>query len=124
MAKFNKESEKELEALKEHEMYRSRLISFYNEHAPDNLGRVDETLRQWAGKEDELFEQLHRKYLGASEAKRSWPAVSQISNLIVREGRVSFLVRKAAPMVGSLLGWNSEETKRRTRDDWEHACQQ
>jgi hypothetical protein len=34
--------------------------------------------------------------MGAKEAKRSWPAVSHISNLIVREGRLHFCVKKAA----------------------------
>lgn len=34
--------------------------------------------------------------MGASEANRSWPAVSQISNLIVRVGSEHFCVRKAA----------------------------
>lgn len=34
--------------------------------------------------------------MGASEAKRSWPAVSQISNLMVRVGRLHFCVRNAA----------------------------
>src|SRR5271156_5150552 len=34
--------------------------------------------------------------MGAREAKRSCPAVSQISNLMMREGREIFWVRKAA----------------------------
>jgi len=34
--------------------------------------------------------------MGAREAKRSCPAVSQISNLIVRVGRAHFCVRNAA----------------------------
>ena len=34
--------------------------------------------------------------MGASDAKRSWPAVSQISNFMVRVGRLHFWVRKAA----------------------------
>ncbi len=74
--------------------------------------------------------------MGASDAKRSCPAVSHISNLIVRVGRLHFCVRKAAtgtkldkprtlqqelspipPMVGSLFSWKSLFTNRSTRED-------
>lgn len=90
--------------------------------------------------------------MGAREAKRSWPAVSlgfvseaddggggcekkyQISNLMVRVGRLHFCVKNAAilsqygegwgkgqedapPMVGSLFSWKSLLTKRRTSED-------
>jgi hypothetical protein len=37
--------------------------------------------------------------------------------LMVRAGSEIFFVRKAAPMVGSLLGWKSLFTKRKTSDD-------
>lgn len=43
--------------------------------------------------------------MGAREAKRSWPAVSHISNLIVRVGRLHFCVRKAAVAWVSMWQW-------------------
>lgn len=46
----------------------------------------------------------------AREWKRSWPAVSQISYRSTRSSKRHFCVRKAAPIVGSLFGWNSFET--------------
>lgn len=35
----------------------------------------------------------------------------------MRDGKEIFFVRKAAPIVGSLFGWKSLLTKRRTRED-------
>ena len=37
---------------------------------------------------------------------------------MVRLGRLHFCVRKAAPIVGSLLGSKASLTKRRTREDY------
>ena len=84
MAKFDKEAVKELESLKEHEVFRSRLIEFYNKHCPDNLSRVDQTLKQWQGREEDLFEELHKKYLGAAEAKQ----MQQVINHPLAEARL------------------------------------
>ncbi len=53
--------------------------------------------------------------MGAREAKRSCPAVSQISNLMVREGKLHFWVRKAAVRresagrLGELGQWKAAE---------------
>ena len=55
--------------------------------------------------------------MGANDAKRSWPAVSQISYLMVLSPTVHFWVKNAAPMVGSLFSWKSLLTKRKTSDD-------
>jgi cyclophilin family peptidyl-prolyl cis-trans isomerase len=44
--------------------YRTRLVEFYNQHNPDKLDTVDETLARFQGKEEELFQKLHAKYIG------------------------------------------------------------
>jgi cyclophilin family peptidyl-prolyl cis-trans isomerase len=42
--------------------YRDRLISFYKKHNPAKLNSVNETLKSYLGREDELFCKLHAKY--------------------------------------------------------------
>lgn len=41
--------------------------------------------------------------MGAREWKRSWPAVSHISNLITLSSNLHFCVKNAAPIVGSAV---------------------
>lgn len=70
MAKFDRKAQKEIEELRAFEEHRGRLIKFYTENAPNMLGEVDSTLKQWAGREDDLFAALQKKYLGRADAKR------------------------------------------------------
>jgi len=50
------------------EDYKSRLICFYKKHNPSKLSQVEKTLAKYAGRENELFLQLYRKYGVASDA--------------------------------------------------------
>ena len=43
--------------------HRDRLVEFYKQYNPDKLGKVDETLASYKGKEDELFRKLKAKYV-------------------------------------------------------------
>lgn len=57
--------------------------------------------------------------MGASDLYRSWPAVSQISNLtVVFSSRDMVWVRKAAPMVDSRYESNWSLTNLRTIELW------
>lgn len=42
--------------------YKDRLVAFYKQYNPSKLDTVDETLAKFQGKENELFEKLHKKY--------------------------------------------------------------
>jgi hypothetical protein len=35
----------------------------YTEHVPENVPKVDEILAEWKGREHEVVEKLHAKYL-------------------------------------------------------------
>jgi len=48
----------EMIKLRRFEEVRQWLVAFYRKHNPEALGTVDETLRQWAGQENEFFMQL------------------------------------------------------------------
>ena len=54
-------------------------------------------------------------YIGARLWYRSWPAVSQISNLTVVSSKHTVCVKKAAPIVDSWYSWKCPLTKRSTR---------
>eukprot|EP00759_Apiculatamorpha_spiralis_P053390 PhF_6_TR6180/c0_g1_i1/m.9267 len=43
-------------------LYRDRLFNFYAEYRPEKIFEVDETLKKYKGKEEELFELLVEKY--------------------------------------------------------------
>eukprot|EP00300_Choanocystis_sp_HF-7_P007966 c15618_g1_i2.p2 GENE.c15618_g1_i2~~c15618_g1_i2.p2 ORF type:complete len:134 (+),score=26.01 c15618_g1_i2:29-403(+) len=44
--------------------YRDRVVEFYREHNPTKLGEVNKLLKKYKGKEEELIENLNRKYAG------------------------------------------------------------
>jgi cyclophilin family peptidyl-prolyl cis-trans isomerase len=46
---------------------RDRLIAFYKKHNPEKLDKVEETLANFLGKEDELFRKLEEKYVKGKE---------------------------------------------------------
>jgi GTPase SAR1 family protein len=60
----------DLEKLRKFEENRQYLITFYRQYNPDALGEVDDTLKAWAGRENELFAQLRAKYLSQEERIR------------------------------------------------------
>ena len=45
---------------------RARLVAFYEQYNASKLGTVDATLAKYAGREGELFAQLHAKYVAAA----------------------------------------------------------
>ena len=58
----------EIARLEKFEQNRSWLVAFYRKHNPEALSDVDETLRQWEGREKELFTQLTQKYEGKEKS--------------------------------------------------------
>jgi len=44
------------------EQLRERLIEFYSLYSPSKLNQLERILRRYRGKEDQLFQKLHRKY--------------------------------------------------------------
>ena len=47
---------------------RQQIILLYQQNAPAKLGRVDALLEEWKGREDELLDQIKRKYTGEAAA--------------------------------------------------------
>lgn len=60
----------EIARLQKFEANRTWLVNFYRLHNPEALADVDRTLRQWEGKEAELFAQLVQKYEGKEAATK------------------------------------------------------
>ena len=58
----------ELERLRRFEMYRRQLIDFYRANNPSLLDTVDSTLKEWQGREEELFASLNAKYANSGSA--------------------------------------------------------
>jgi len=46
---------------------RAILQEFFEEHDPDRLGEIDQLLKEWEGKEDELFAYISLTYMGKQE---------------------------------------------------------
>ena len=42
--------------------WRERLVKFYQTHNPGNLHNLDEILQKYAGREEDLFRKLEKKY--------------------------------------------------------------
>ena len=60
----------EIVKLRRFEEVRGWLVAFYRKHNPEALATVDDTLRQWAGHENEFFMQLVSKYEGRDILKQ------------------------------------------------------
>ena len=60
----------EIKRLQKFEANRTWLVNFYRKHNPDALSDVDDLLRQWDGREKELFAQLVNKYEGKEAAAK------------------------------------------------------
>jgi len=61
----------EIEVLQRFEQYRTQLIALFKKYDPKELYRVDATLADWQGKEEELLKSLHEKYVVPAEALES-----------------------------------------------------
>ncbi|KAJ9454361.1 hypothetical protein DIPPA_14206 [Diplonema papillatum] len=55
----------------EWQSYKERVTAFYEKHNRDFLGRVDEIMARYTGREEELLETLHRNYNAAVTADLS-----------------------------------------------------
>jgi len=54
--------------------YRSCLLEFYADHAPEKLGALDDTLFKYEGRERQLFGALSKKYKAKANFQRCVPA--------------------------------------------------
>eukprot|EP00754_Rhynchopus_humris_P023084 Rhum_TRINITY_DN14820_c4_g1::Rhum_TRINITY_DN14820_c4_g1_i1::g.120787::m.120787 len=57
-------------AIREGDVWKTRLVLFYRRYNPDNLSSISEILREFVGTEDALFAQLFEKYRLGDEDKR------------------------------------------------------
>jgi hypothetical protein len=68
---------------------RAMLAEIYSQHAPDRLGDIDSLLEAYAGQEEELVDQMKRKYLSSNVAaveSSQPPEPPELSASVVDEG--------------------------------------
>mmetsp|Transcript_46568 Transcript_46568/g.92098 ORF Transcript_46568/g.92098 Transcript_46568/m.92098 type:complete len:261 (+) Transcript_46568:24-806(+) len=53
--------------------HRERLVAFYSKHEPTKLGKVDEFLVKYKGKEEDMWRKLHKKYGPEEDAEEPPP---------------------------------------------------
>ncbi|ETK96059.1 hypothetical protein L915_01101 [Phytophthora nicotianae] len=56
-------------SLSPQESFKDRLVKFYTKYNPSKLNSVDRTLETYSGREEELFQKLHERYVSVASLK-------------------------------------------------------
>lgn len=93
---------------------RRRLERFYEEYNPSKLAQIDQTIKQFKGKDADLFEALVKKYgpepieLKNEAVKKSVAAAPQVEEASTGGGAFQWGGETAGAEVAATAGWSAE----------------